>query len=95
MLAVLNNNKPARLPLYEHIISPQIMEKILDVRFLELANGDFSDQKEYFHQYNRFFQKMTYDTVSFEVTIVDHLPDHGAIYGGKPGPIQNREDFKK
>ena len=38
---------------------------------------------------------MTYDTVSCEVTIVDRLPEHGAIYGGRPGPIQNREDFEK
>ena len=29
MLDVLNNYRPARLPVYEHIISPLIMEKIL------------------------------------------------------------------
>ena len=29
MLDVLNNRRPARLPVYEHIISPLIMEKIL------------------------------------------------------------------
>ena len=38
---------------------------------------------------------MTYDTVSFEVTITDLLPDHGAILGGRPGPIQNRTDFER
>lgn len=38
---------------------------------------------------------MTYDTVSFEATIVDRLPNHGAIYGGKPGPIRTRDDFEK
>jgi uroporphyrinogen decarboxylase len=38
---------------------------------------------------------MTYDTVSFEVTISRSLPDHGAIYGSRPGPIQNRADFEK
>jgi len=38
---------------------------------------------------------MTYDTVSFEVTITDQLPEHGAILGGKPGPIQNRQDFER
>lgn len=95
MLAVLGNQKPGRLPLYEHIISPEIMEKILDMRFADLLDGDHSDQQAFFEQYNRFFQEMTYDTVSFEVTIVDRLPGHGAIYGGKPGPIQNREDFEK
>jgi uroporphyrinogen decarboxylase len=29
------------------------------------------------------------------VTITDILPEHGAIFGGKPGPIQNWEDFEK
>lgn len=95
MLDVLANKKPRRLPLYEHIICPEIMEEILGVEFAELIDGDLADQKVFFQHYNRFFQEMTYDTVSCEVTIVDRLPDHGAIYGGRPGPIQNREDFEK
>jgi len=95
MLDVLNNRRPARLPVYEHIISPLIMEKILGRQFASLIEGSRSDQEEYFRQYCRFFQKMTYDTVSFEVTITDLLPDHGAIMGGRPGPIQNRTDFER
>jgi len=39
MLNVLENRRPARLPVYEHIISPLIMEKILNVRFADLAGG--------------------------------------------------------
>jgi uroporphyrinogen decarboxylase len=93
MLDVLANRRPARLPIYEHIISSAIMEQILDVRFAELIEGDSADQEEYFRQYCRFFQEMTYDTVSFEMTITDLLPDHGAILGGRPGPIQNWADF--
>ena len=42
----------------------------------------------------RFWKEMTYDTVSFEGTIVEVLPDHGAIFGGRPGPIQNQADFQ-
>jgi uroporphyrinogen decarboxylase len=95
MLDVLNNRRPARLPVYEHIISPKIMEKVLGVQFAELIEGSPSDRDEFFRQYGRFFQQMTYDTVSFEVTITDLLPGHGAILGGKPGPIQNRADFEK
>jgi uroporphyrinogen decarboxylase len=38
---------------------------------------------------------MTYDTVSFEVCVTDLLPGHGAIMGGKAGPIQNRNDFEQ
>lgn len=94
MLDVLANRRPARLPVYEHIISPVIMEQILDVQFASLIEGGPADQQEYFRQYCRFFQEMTYDTVSFEVTITDLLPDHGAIFGGRPGPIQTRTDFE-
>lgn len=72
-----------------------IMEKVLDVQFAELINGASADREEYFRQYCRFFQQMTYDTISFEVTIRDCLPDHGAIYGGRPGPIQNQNDFDR
>lgn len=95
MLDVLNNRRPKRLPVYEHIISPLIMEKVLGTQFASLINGQAIDQEQYFRQYGRFFQKMTYDTVSFEVTITDLLPEHGAILGGRPGPIQTRADFER
>ena len=95
MLDVLNNRRPQRLPIYEHIIDPVIMEKILDVEFAGLFDGDDADLLEFFTQYCRFFQEMTYDTVSFEVTITDLLPDHGAIFGGRKGPIQSKADFDR
>lgn len=94
MLDVAANRRPARLPLYEHIICPEIMEKIQGIQFRELEGGSPSEQAEYFRQFCRFFREMTYDTVSYEVCIVDILPDHGAILGGRPGPIQSRADFE-
>jgi len=95
MLAVLANKRPARLPVYEHIISPKIMEKILGVEFASLLDGNQADLKQFFTQYCRFFQQMTYDTVSFEVCITEILPDHGALMGSRLGPIQNRDDFER
>ena len=95
MSDVLHNRRPARLPVYEHIISPKIMEKILHVRFADLQAGNSADLQEFFTQYGRFFKEMTYDTVSFEVCITEILPEHGAIMGGRPGPIRNRADFEK
>ena len=88
MLSVLRNERPARLPIYEHIISPIIMERILGVQFADLLSGDEADLQEFFTHYNRFFKEMTYDTVSAEVCITTILPDGGAIMGGRPGPIQ-------
>ena len=93
MEEVVHNRRPARLPIYEHNISPAIMEKIQGVKFAALLGGDRADVAEFFRQYNRFFRDMTYDTVSCEVCITEILPGHGALVGGKPGPIQNRADF--
>ena len=87
------NRRPRRLPLYEHIISPVIMERILGNKFANLQYGNDADIRQFFGQYCRFFKEMTYDTVSFEVCITDILPAHGATMGGKAGPIQNRNDF--
>jgi len=56
MLDVLRNVRPARLPIYEHIISPVIMERILGVQFADLLSGDDADLRGFFAQYARFFQ---------------------------------------
>ena len=92
---VMKNIRPARLPIYEHIISANIMEIIMDDKFADLYTGDAKDINEYFRRYCDFFKTMTYDTVSFEVCISEILPGHGAINGGMAGPIQSRDDFEK
>jgi uroporphyrinogen decarboxylase len=56
MLDVLHNRRPARLPMYEHIISPEIMEKILGVRFSGLVEGNALDVKAFFSHYFLFFR---------------------------------------
>jgi len=94
LAAVMQNKRPKRLPLYEHLISTLVMEQILDHPFAELAKGDKADVLEFARQYCRFFQEMTYDVISFEVCITEILPDNGALRGGRPGPIQSRADFQ-
>ena len=94
MLDVMANRRPARLPLYEHIICAEIMEKILGISFASLEDGGPAELKEFFTHHCRFFKEMTYDTVSYEVCITNILPEHGAIMGGRPGPIQSRKDFE-
>jgi len=95
MLRVLQNQKPSRLPLYEHIISPRVMEEGLGVRFADLIEGSPADQDEFFRYFCDFFRRMTFDAVSFEVCITEILPDGGAIMGGKRGPIQSRADLER
>lgn len=90
---VVSNRRPDRLPLYEHIISPSVMEVILDEPFAPLGLGSGKELERFFYHYCRFFKEMTYDVVSFEVCITSILPDSGALSGGKPGPVQNRADL--
>lgn len=95
MLDVLANRRPARLPIYEHLVNPPVIEQILGVHFASLIDGDARDLDQYFHQFCRFWQEMTYDTVSYEVTITEILPGGGALLGERPGPIQTRADFER
>lgn len=97
IVAAASNKRPSRLPIYEHQISPLIMEKILNkslISFEDLQTCGKSDLKEFFTDYCQFYKEMTYDTVSFEFPVAEILPGHGAIMGGRPGPIQNRTDFE-
>ena len=89
------NRTPRRLPLYEHIISEEVMEEILGKRFLNLYKGDGSDREEFFKTYVSFFLQLGYDTVSFERTIGPVMPGSGALGGHKPGVIKTREDFQR
>lgn len=95
MIEATRNRRPDRLPLYEHIVAPSFMEKALGEEFAGAAGGSTEDLGFFFDRYCRFFREMTYDTVPFEAGIAEILPDHGAIYGGRPGPVQNREDFER
>jgi uroporphyrinogen decarboxylase len=87
------NRKPERIPLYEHIVSPTIMEQIQGSRFAALINGGYSDKLEFFRQYNKFFPDMGYDTVSFECCAGAVMPGSGALGGHKEGVIKTRKDF--
>jgi len=94
ILQAAQNKRPPRLPLYEHIIDPEFMEKATGRKFAELLNGEESDIREFFRHFCRFWKDMTYDTVSFEVIITEILPAGGALQAEIPGPIQNRKDFE-
>ncbi len=92
---VAANRRPARLPLYEHLISTETMERVLNTRFAAALAGDAADRRHFFAEFCRFFVHTGYDTVSFEVCVTEVLPDSGAIMGGRPGPIQSRSDCER
>ncbi len=93
LIDACKNIEAERTPLYEHIIAPEVMEKILNKEFADLINGNDSDKTEHFTQYCRFFREMGYDTVSYECCIGPAMPGSGALGGHAPGVIKTRKDF--
>jgi uroporphyrinogen decarboxylase len=94
ILEVLKNHRPKRLPLYEHHIDTPFISKYLRKEIVFEGNSN-SDYENYYKQVISFWKHMTYDAFDFEAPICEIYPGHGAIYGGKPGPIQTRDDFNK
>lgn len=85
------NEKPDRIPLYEHNICDQIMERITGRKFAHLYG---TDDDKYFAAYNGFFEQMGYDTVTYEACITAVLPYGGALAEPKSGYIDSRERFE-
>jgi hypothetical protein len=91
---VLHNQRPDRLPLYEHHIDLPFIEKVVGKK-IGFEGGKSEDYEEYYRQVIGFWKDMTYDAFDYEAAICDIIPGHGAISGGMLGPIQTRDDFNK
>ena len=94
ILQVLHNKQPPRLPLYEHHIDPPFISKVVG-KEISLQGNSPADLDAYYSELINFWKSMGYDAFDYEAAICDILPDHGAILGGRPGPIQSRDDFEK
>ncbi len=92
LLDVLYNRKPKRLPLYEHHIDAPFISKCLG-QTLAIQGDKPEDYEEYYRKIIGFWKDMTFDAFDYEAAVCDIFPDHGAIMGGRPGPIQTRADF--
>lgn len=94
LVQVAQNKKPDQLPLYEHIID---MRVIATLRQADLSIGENPSAHDLRRRYSHicaFWREMTYDTISFEGSIIMSLVDSGAIFGGREGPIQSMEDLE-
>ena len=89
-----SNRTPARVPLYDHIVSDAVMEKILGVKFAQYLDGPEKDLDRYFAHYCGFFRQMGYDTVSFERSVGRILPNGGALRHHSPPAITDRKSFE-
>lgn len=89
------NIQPKRLPIYEHLISDDMMERIMGKSFSQLLGGDEKDINEYYRNYCEFFKLMGYDTVSFESCIMTIMPGNGCLMHQQDSAIKTRSDFEK
>ncbi len=94
ILSVLHNERPRRLPLYEHHIDDPFIAKCLG-KEIQLEGNSAKDYEEFYRKRIGFWKSMTYDAFDYEAAICEVFPDHGAIMGGRPGPIQTRADFNR
>ena len=93
LLQVLHNERPGRLPLYEHHIDLPFINKALG-RTLAPQGDRKADYIAHYREVIGFWREMTYDGFDYEAAICDVFPGHGAILGGD-GPIQSRADFER
>ena len=94
LLKVLYNQRPDYLPLYEHNIDEPFIAKMLG-REVDSTGKSGADLEEHYRVVTEFWRANTYDALSYEAKICEIYPDHGAILGGRLGPIQTRADFDR
>lgn len=88
------NREAVRLPLYEHIVSADVIGKITGKDFSFLYDGDDNDIREYFRLYCQFFRDYGYDVIPFECCIGQIMPGAGALGNCRITPaIRTRADF--
>ena len=97
IVCAAENKKSSRIPLYEHCVSPRIMETLQGSKFADLFNGNYQDKVEFFRHFCGFYRDNGYDTVSYECCVVPIMPGGGALGGAlgrqEEGVIKTRSDF--
>lgn len=87
------NRKPQRIPLYEHYVSYNMIEKITNTQLSRYYWGTSEELRLMFANYTAFFRDYGYDAVSFECCVTDILPHGGALSGSRKGYIDSQETF--
>lgn len=87
------NRKPQRIPLYEHYVSYNMIEKITNTQLSRYYWGTPEELRLMFANYTAFFRDYGYDAVSFECCVTDILPHGGALSGSGKGCIDSQETF--
>jgi len=94
IVSCAKNIKPERIPLYEHIVDIDVIEKISGQPLKKHLNGEERDLNRYFQGYCNFYKDNGYDTVSYEYCVTDILPYGGALSNKITNPyITDEEKF--
>ena len=94
LVEVAENRKPERLPLYEHGVAYEQIERITGQDLIALAQGSLEERREFQRRHNLFYRDMGYDTVSFERGVCGIVQGGLGLMGRKPGIIRNRSEFE-
>ena len=89
------NIEVKRLPLYEHVMCDEMVDRVTGEHITGMMKATGSDQDYYFRTYCGFFRDMGYDAVPFELCSGVVFPGSGALGGHIKGAITCREDFEK
>ena len=58
LVKAARNIEVKRIPLYEHYVSPKVMETLRGTTFEDCYHGDDRDLDNYFHHYCGFYRDM-------------------------------------
>jgi len=95
IVSAAKNHFVARTPLYDHTISQDTIEIIMNKKIGTFWSQNASERKEFFDNFCEFHKKLEYDCVIIEMCIGSILPGGGALGGHIKGVIQNRADFER
>ena len=96
MVRTANNQWVDRVPLYEHIVGPKVIEEITGNRpYDDLTNPDENKRRRAFEQVWAFWREMGYDTASVEFCICQALINGNSLYGHEEAAFDDREGFEK
>ena len=94
IIQAITNRVPDRLPLYEHNISPVVVEKILGKQLPDIQ-GSLDDRKEYFRIYTQFCMDHGYDVVPFEGCVTEIIQGGEALCGRTGSIIHDLNDIEQ
>ena len=92
-VTAMQNQKPERMPLYEHHIDAGFIQKDIHEPMVELLDGSVEAKRKFFRLYVDYWQNHGYDIVTFERGIPLSCPGSGALrFNGEPC-IKTPEDL--